>query len=112
VKKFKLTDFELVKQDLYNHFNIRKGEKLMDPSFGTIIWGLLFEPLTDELKNAVSKDIKTIISYDPRLAVNTVTITQYDYGLQIELELTYIPTNQVQMMSVKFDQESQTATVR
>ena len=37
-KKFRVTDFELVKQDLINHFNIRKGEKLMNPNFGTIIW--------------------------------------------------------------------------
>ncbi len=50
-KKFKLTDFELVKQDLQNHFGIRKGEKLMNPEFGTIIWDLLFEPL-NELKSS------------------------------------------------------------
>lgn len=84
----------------------------MDPSFGTIIWGLLFEPFTEDLKNAITKDVQSIISYDPRLAVNNVIITQYDFGMQLELELTYIPTNQAQRLSVKFDQESQTASVR
>ena len=47
-KKYRLTDFELVKQDLINHFNIRKGEKLMKPDFGTVIWDMLFEPVEFE----------------------------------------------------------------
>ena len=50
VKKFRLTDLDLVKRDLLNHFQIRKGEKLMNPAFGSIIWNMLFEPLTDETK--------------------------------------------------------------
>ena len=39
---FKLYDIDLVKQDIINHFYIRKGEKLMNPDFGTVIWDLLF----------------------------------------------------------------------
>ena len=34
---FSLYDFELIKQDLINHFHIRQGEKISDPNFGTII---------------------------------------------------------------------------
>jgi phage baseplate assembly protein W len=44
-KKYRLTDLELIKRDLLNHFAIRKGEKLMDPNFGSIIWNMIFEPL-------------------------------------------------------------------
>ena len=36
VKKFRLTDIELVKRDLINHFGIKKGQKLMNPEFGSI----------------------------------------------------------------------------
>jgi len=43
---FKLYDIDLVKQDIINHFYIRKGEKLMNPDFGTVIWDLLFEQFT------------------------------------------------------------------
>jgi phage baseplate assembly protein W len=53
-KKFRLTDMELVKQDIINHFNIRKGEKLMNPNFGTIIWNVLHEPFTEELKSLIT----------------------------------------------------------
>ena len=54
----KLYDIELVKQDLLNHFNIIKGEKLENPEFGTNIWLYLFDPLDDELKAAVIEDVE------------------------------------------------------
>jgi len=49
-RNYKLYDIDLVKQDIINHFHIRKGEKLENPDFGTIIWDLLFEPFTQEVK--------------------------------------------------------------
>lgn len=102
-KKFAVTDFDLAKQDLINNLNIRKGEKLMLPNFGTIIWGLLFEPLTPEIKAAIMNDISTIIAYDPRIATDKITISEFNYGIQILLELRYVPTNQTETLELKFD---------
>jgi phage baseplate assembly protein W len=110
-KKFRITDFELAKQDLFNHFHIRKGEKLMNPNFGTIIWGILFEPFTEEIKSAIVKDIKTIAAYDPRISIDDVTVTQFEYGIQISLELAYIPTDQTQLISFTFDQNSKSVSM-
>ena len=103
-KKFRLTDFELAKQDLFNHFHIRKGEKLMNPNFGTIIWNILFEPFTEEIKSAIVDDINKIVKYDPRIEVDSVEVTQFDHGLQVNLSLTYIPTDQTGLMKMRFDQ--------
>lgn len=105
-RKFRLTDMALVKQDLINHFNIRKGEKLMNPNFGTIIWNVLFEPLTEDLKAIIIADINRVVSYDPRIAVDNVVITQYDQGLQIAITVRYLQTNQSSVMSLQFDQQS------
>ena len=60
-------DVDLVKQDLINHFNIRKGEKLMQPNFGSIIWGMLFEPLPDHVNQVIVDDVSPVVGYDPRL---------------------------------------------
>jgi len=90
-KKFRLTGIELIKRDLLNHFSIRKGEKLMNPNFGSIIWNTLFEPLTEELKKAILDDVKKVVSYDPRIHVNEVLLDDYDYGLQIQVSLNYLP---------------------
>lgn len=105
-KKFRVTDFELCKQDLLNHFNIRKGSKLMNPEFGTVIWDLLFEPLTDALKSAVLEDIKKIVSYDPRISVSNVIIVEYDHGLQIELDLIYVQLNDKQKLYLQFARDA------
>jgi phage baseplate assembly protein W len=109
-KKFRLTDFELVKRDLLNHFNIRRGEKLMNPNFGSIIWESLFDPFTDDLKEKIIDDIKRIAAYELRVSVNRIIVTQYEFGLQVELELTYIPTNQTDVLKLQFDRDSNTAT--
>jgi len=106
-KKFRLTDFELAKQDLFNHLNIRKGEKLMNPNFGTIIWNMLFEPMTTEVKSAIADDIQSIVSYDPRLAVESIIISEYEHGIQISIDLRFVETNQVDTMQVTFDKDSQ-----
>ena len=107
-KKYRLTDFELIKQDLINHFYIRKGEKLMNPNFGTIIWNIIHEPFTEDLKSVITSDIKSIASYDPRLSIDNVIITSYDQGIQIELQLRYVQTNQINVMNLRFDSTNNT----
>lgn len=109
-KKFRVTDFDLIKQDLMNHFNIRKGEKLMNPNFGTIIWNTLFEPLTQETRDIITDDVQRIVKYDPRLSVDNVTITEQDFGIQIEVDLLYSTTNQVNRLILNFDKTNSTLT--
>jgi phage baseplate assembly protein W len=107
-KHFRITDFELVKQDLLNHFNIRKGEKLMNPDYGTIIWDTLFDPLDDDTKNVIVQDVKRIIGSDPRVGAQNVIVTQFEFGIQIEIDLVYISNNQRNLLSLTFDRNSRT----
>ena len=111
-KKFRVTNVELIKQDLLNHFYIRKGEKLMQPNFGTIIWNLLFEPMTDAVHQAIVDDVKAIVGYDPRTSLEKIDITEFQNGLQTNISLLYIPTNQTTALSLQFDANSQTLTAR
>ncbi len=105
-ENFALYDFQLIQQDLLNHFHVRQGERLMNPTFGTIIWDLLFEPLTDELKNLITDNVNQIINYDPRISASQVIVTQYESGIQIECTLTYLPYNISQSMQLQFDQNN------
>ena len=104
-RKFSLNDFELVKQDLFNHFHIRKGEKLMNPNFGSIIWNILFEPLTADIKALIVEDIQRVVSYDPRVRVDNVLVDQLDMGLQVQIELVFLPDNYSDVLSLRFDRE-------
>jgi len=105
---FKLFDIDLVKQDLLNHFYIRKGEKLENPDFGTVIWDLLFEPFTEEVKKMISDDVQAIINYDPRIAVNSVIVDSTDQGIRIEAELIYLPFNLYERLKFDFDRSNRT----
>jgi len=103
-ENFGLYDLELIRQDLLNHFHVRQGERLMNPSFGTIIWDLLFEPLTEDLKTLITENVNTIINYDPRIKADQVIVTAYESGIQIECYLTFLPYNIQQSMQLRFDQ--------
>lgn len=103
---FNLFDLEIIKQDIINHFHIRKGEKLENPTFGTIIWDVLFEPFTEDLKEIIIKDITEIVNFDPRVSVETVTVDAYESGLQVDCTLTYIPYSISETMRIKFDQSN------
>lgn len=103
---FALYDLALIKQDLINHFHIRQGEKLENPEFGTIIWDILFDPLTEDLKQAVADNVTTIVNFDPRVQVVNVTVDSYESGIQVELDLTYLPYNISENMRFMFDESN------
>jgi phage baseplate assembly protein W len=105
-KGFALYDLELIKQDLLNQFHVRKGERLMNPTFGTVIWDLLFEPLTEQLKELITHNVNEIINYDPRLVAKNVIVTTYESGIQIECVLTFLPYNIQESMQLRFDQSN------
>ena len=105
-RNYKLYDIDLVKQDLINHFYIRKGEKLENPNFGTVIWDMLFEPFTEETKSIIAKDVEAIINYDPRVSVKNLQIDTTEFGMRIQADVLYAPFNINERMTFNFDREN------
>jgi phage baseplate assembly protein W len=105
-ENYSLYDYQLIQQDILNHFYIKQGERLMNPTFGTIIWDLIFEPLTDEVKSMITRNVDVILNSDPRVKADQIIITPYESGIQIECLLTYVPYNVSQVMQLKFDQNN------
>lgn len=106
---FSLYDLSLIKQDLINHFHIRKGERLENPEFGTIIWDLLFEPLTEEVKQLIAADVSQVINYDPRISSNEIIVTSYETGIIVECSVTYMPYYITEQLKFSFDQSNNIA---
>ena len=100
---FQSYDIELIKQDLINHFNIRKGEKIYRPQFGTIIWDALFEPFTDVLKERILQDVSQIVDSDPRVSVDSLALVEKEYGLQIQAVLYYEQYDVSEALQFTFD---------
>jgi phage baseplate assembly protein W len=102
----KLYDIAVIKQDIINHFHIRQGEKLEQPEFGTIIWDVIFEPLTESLKAAIVENVEDIINYDPRVQADQVIVDEYESGIQIECVLVYLNYSIAETMRLQFDQNN------
>ena len=102
---FQLFDIGLVKQDLINHFQIRQGEKLSDPTFGCIIWDAMYEPLTPILRDAITRNVTNIVNYDPRVRASGVQVSEFESGLQIECTLTYLDYNISEQLRIQFDRD-------
>jgi len=103
---FKLYDFELIKQDLINRLSVRKGERVENPEFGTIIYDVLFEPLTDVVKQAVADDITQNLNADPRLSTKEIIVSETEQGISVQATIEYVPYNITEKLTLSFDENS------
>ena len=102
---FTLTDQELIKRDLLNEFYTKKGERLMRPNFGSIIWDLLMDPNDDTLAQVVTEDIKRIVEKDIRVEHVNTTVYISDHAISADVELRYLPFSNVESLYLIFEKE-------
>ena len=105
-QNFKLYDFETAKQDLINRLSIRKGERVENPEFGTMIYDVMFEPFTEALKQAVVDDVTANLNADPRISTSEILVTEADHGIAIQATITYVPLNITEKLRFDFDENS------
>ena len=86
---YTLVDQELVKRDLLNELYTKKGERVMRPNFGSIIWDLLMSPNTPDLQEMVKEDIERIVERDPRVETKNINVFVGDNSIRAEVELFY-----------------------
>jgi phage baseplate assembly protein W len=109
-KKFTLVDFDLIKVDLLNAFNIRQGELVGRPSYGTILWNYLFENQTQETQQLIYNEIQRVCAGDPRVYISGIQMFPQQNGLLIQVGLAVVPNTNAQLLSIFFDQQQRTAT--
>lgn len=109
--KFTLLDFELIKRDLANAFNIQQGQLPGRPAYGTIIWSFLFENQSAETQNAIIAEVERVVGQDPRIVVTQVNIYPQENGLLIEVQIQTVNSANAETLSIFFDQLNNIATV-
>ncbi|MAJ87316.1 MAG: hypothetical protein CBD08_004585 [Cellvibrionales bacterium TMED148] len=105
-QNFKLYDFEVAKQDLINRLSVRKGERVENPEFGTIIYDAIFEPFTEALKATIVEDVTANLNADPRISTEEILVTEADKGIAIQATITYVPLNITEKLRFNFDENS------
>jgi phage baseplate assembly protein W len=101
---YTLVDSELVKRDLLNEIYTKKGERVMRPTFGCIVWDLLMEQDTPQLEEMVREDLERICNRDPRIAVNNINIFKGDHSIRAEIDLRYIMLNSAEVLYLDFQE--------
>ena len=101
-----LYDIDVVKQDLINHFYTRKGERVMEPEFGSIVWDMLYEPMDETNKEIIVDDCKKIIISDPRVDLRDIYLTESENGIRVDVGINVKPFNQTAQMLLEFERET------
>jgi phage baseplate assembly protein W len=109
-KKFTLTDFELIKRDLLNAFNIRQGQLPGRPAYGTVLWDFLFENQLEELQNSIVTEVQRVAGGDPRIYISDTQVFPQENGILLEIELQVIPSDNAERLSIFFDLQQRSAS--
>lgn len=111
-KKFKLTDEQLVIQDFINALNIRQGQKVGNPGYGTTLWDFVFEPNTADVQFQLQNEIRRVASLDPRLQVDYLRAYPQENGILLELQVAVVPFNAATLLSVFFNSNTNSAVLQ
>jgi len=111
-KKFRMVDSQLVIQDFLNALNIKKGQKVGQPEYGTTVWDFVFEPNVADVQFAIENEIRRVASLDPRMVLNFVQAYPKENGILIEVEFAVNPFNQASFLSVFFNNQTNLATIQ
>lgn len=83
-------DLNAVRQSIKNIFNWRRGQRILDPLFGNIIYEYIYEPINSlTLKNLKSAILK-MLAYEPRIDIISLDVIPKEDQNSIYVTLKYI----------------------
>jgi len=109
-KKFTAVDVNLIKIDLLNAFNIRQGQLVGRPGYGTVLWDYVFENQTQETERQIIAEIQRVCGQDPRVSISDIELFPQQNGILIQLALFVVPSTDAERLSVFFNQQQRRAT--
>ncbi|MNK43495.1 Lysozyme [compost metagenome] len=105
-RNWTLYDLDLVKRDILNHFHTSRGERAMMPTYGCMIWDLLFEPLTESNIELIVEEARRVVNSDSRVRIETLNVQEVEQGLVISFVLYFEPWGVYENFSVEFDKRT------
>ena len=109
-RKYKLTDTALVVRDFLNALNIRQGQKVGQPEYGSKLWDFVFEPNTADVQQELENEIRRIAAFDPRLQIGYLKVYPQENGILLEIQIAVTPFNQAEVLNIFFNSRTNTAS--
>jgi phage baseplate assembly protein W len=91
-----ITNLESIKRSVRNIVSTNKGERMLDPEFGSHVRSFLFEPDSDIIRYAIQEEIFIQLeNFEPRIEVTSVAVENTsesidNYELLVTIEFTPI----------------------
>lgn len=99
-----LKNFESIKRSIRNIISTNKGERPLDPDFGSNVRALLFEPDSDLLRFALQDEIETQIeNFEPRVDLISVVVSNTSEAIdsnELNVVIEFTPINSQQTVSL------------
>lgn len=102
-KKYRIVDANLVVQDFINALNIKQGQKVGQPEYGTTIWSFVFEPNSVDTQAKIEAELRRIANLDPRIVLDYIQVYPAEHGILIEMQLAIQPFNTPSIYNIFFD---------
>jgi len=100
------TSFEQAKSNLKNLLLTKKGERIMQPNFGTGLQSLLFEQMTPSLERDLEDTIVKSVGYWlPYISVKDIEVVMTDEMKDMhraEIYVTFTVGNQIELQELTF----------
>jgi len=99
----KAINIESVKTSIHNILHTYPMQRVMLPTFASNINNLLFEPISEDIGQRLNRDIKEAIeTWDNRVIVNAVKVTQFTDQQYVEVFVSYSIIGFSQIFENKF----------
>ena len=93
------TTLEAVKQNVLNLLNTEMGERIMQPTFGTDLYQILFEPMTemlvddgaDVIREAVKEWLPYVNLDEVKVDLSPDNVDRNEYHVSLKFSLIYEP---------------------
>ena len=100
------TSFEQAKSNLKNLLLTKKGERIMQPEFGTGLEALLFEPMDGEFESKLTDTITQTVNYWlPYINVEEIDIEMTDEMKDrhiANMKIQFTVGNQIELQEITF----------
>ena len=98
------TSFEQAKSNLKNLLSTAKGERLMQPEFGTGLQGILFDQMTDEFEEKLQSTITESVNFWlPYITIKDIEVDMTDEMKdmhQAKLKIQFTVGNQIETQEI------------
>lgn len=83
-------DAVAVKQSIANLFNWRRGQRILDPLFGNILYEYVYQPINDVTMKNLKSAVIQMLRYEPRITIISLNVTANEDDHLLHVELMYL----------------------